>query len=405
MGATLPYGTVWIQRKNCDVPQSLFNQTYVTGIMRIAMITDSYYPTRDGVVTSITTTKKALEDMGNEVFIIAPDPGKDARIDGVIYIGSIKFRSYEGYFIPILPSKALREIDSLDVDIIHIHGIAVMALRGLLYSRLLKKPVVLTFHTMVGDVLDYYSPVSLDKGFIEKILWKYMRFVLKRMDSVIVPTPGIGRELIGKVGEIDVVTIPTGIDTGCFHPRIDYAELKKKLNICTKYVVAHVSRLSYEKNIDMVIHAMHNVDATLVIAGSGPCEEELKKQTVEEGLTEKVIFTGFLEKDELLQLYSMADAVVSASAFETQGLSILEAMACGTPVVCRDARAFHDIITDRKNGFLFTDPEQLPETINCAIHATEEVIDMELSTAMENSRENSARKLIELYTKIVEDYN
>lgn len=373
--------------------------------MRIAMITDSYYPTRDGVVTSITTTKKTLEDMGNEVFVIAPDPGKDDRMEGVIYIGSMKFKSYDGYFIPIFPSKALRKIDELDVDIIHIHGIAVMALRGLLYSRLLKKPVVLTFHTMVGDVLEYYSPVSLKKDFVEKILWKYMGFVLKRMNAVIVPTRGIGRELEGKVGEIKTVTIPTGIDTNCFHPRIDYSELKKKLNINSKYVVAHVSRLSYEKNIDMVIRAMHDVDATLVIAGSGPCEEGLKKLTAEEGLIEKVIFTGFLEKDELLQLYSMADAVVSASAFETQGLSILEAMACGTPVVCRDARAFHDIITDRKNGFLFTNPEQLPETINCAIHATEEVIDMELSTAMDNSRENSARKLIELYTKIMEDCN
>lgn len=372
--------------------------------MRIAMITDSYYPTRDGVVTSITTTKKTLEDMGNEVFVIAPDPGKDDRMEGVIYIGSMKFKSYDGYFIPIFPSKALRKIDELDVDIIHIHGIAVMALRGLLYSRLLKKPVVLTFHTMVGDVLEYYSPISLKKDFVEKILWKYMGFVLKRMNAVIVPTRGIGRELEGKAGSLKTVTVPTGIDTGCFHPKIDYSELKRKLNIKSRYVVAHVSRLSYEKNIDMVIRAMHEVDATLVIAGSGPCERELKELTAAEGLTDKVIFTGFLEKDELLQLYNLADAIVSASAFETQGLSILEAMACGTPVVCRDARAFHDIITDRSNGFLFTDPEQLPDTIECAIHATEEVIDKELATAMENSRENSAEKLMRLYTKTVEEF-
>lgn len=370
--------------------------------MRIAMITDSYYPTRDGVVTSITTTKKALEDMGNEVFVIAPDPDKNDRQEGVIYIGSIKFKSYAGYFIPILPSMALREIEELNVDVIHIHGIAVMALRGLLYSRKLKKPVVLTFHTMVGDVLQFYSPVALRNDFVEKWVWKYIRFILKRMDAVIVPTPGIGNELRNIVGDIETVTIPTGIDTRRFHPNIEYAELKNRLRLGNGYVVAHVSRLSYEKNIDMVIRAMHHVDATLVIAGSGPCEEELKKLVSEEGLDSKVIFTGFLDGSDLLQLYSLADVVVSASEFETQGLSILEAMACGTPVVCRDARAFHDIIKDHVNGFLFSKPEELPLAIESAIHATEEVIDMELSTALKNSRENSAEQLIALYTKVTE---
>ena len=57
--------------------------------MRIAMVTDSYHPTKDGVVTSITITQRALEALGHEVFIVAPDPGEGHRIDGVIYIKSI----------------------------------------------------------------------------------------------------------------------------------------------------------------------------------------------------------------------------------------------------------------------------------------------------------------------------
>ena len=369
--------------------------------MRIAMITDSYYPTRDGVVTSITITKKALEDQGHEVFIVAPDPGESQRMDDVIYIGAIKFKSYDGYFIPIKPSDALKRLEDLDVDVIHIHGVAVMALRGWYYAKKLNKPVVMTFHTMVGDVLGYYSPVNLDPDFLEKWMWKYLRFILRRMDSVIVPTPGIGRELASKAEGLDICVIPTGTDVDRFHPGIDGSSLRERYGLGDRKVVAHVSRLSYEKNIDLVIRSMMDIDAMLVIAGSGPCEKDLKSLVQELGMQDKVVFTGFLDGADLPMVYGLADVVVSASEFETQGLSILEAMACGVPVVCRDARAFHDIITDGRNGYLFSDPEGLTDAIRRGLAASDEVIEGELETAQENSRERSAAKLLELYGNVI----
>lgn len=369
--------------------------------MRIAMITDSYYPTRDGVVTSITITKKALEDMGHEVIVVAPDPGEKHRMDGVLYIGAIKFKSYDGYFIPIKPSKILQELEKLDIDVIHIHGIAVMALRGWHYARKLDKPVVMTFHTMVGDVLEYYSPVSLDPKFLEKWMWKYIRFLLKRMDTVIVPTPGIGRELESKAEGIRLSVIPTGTDVERFHPGIDGSTLRERYNLQGKRIVAHVSRLSYEKNIDLIIRSMKDIDATLVIAGSGPCEKDLKDLVKELSMDDKVLFTGFLDGDDLPMVYGMADVVLSASEFETQGLSILEAMACGVPVVCRDARAFHDIITDGVNGYLFSTPEELPDAILRGLSASEDVRQGGLNTALDNSREKSAERLTTLYNDII----
>ena len=113
------------------------------------------------------------------------------------------------------------------------------------------------------------------------------------------------------------------------------------------------------------------------------------------------IFTGFLDGADLPMVYGLADVVVSASEFETQGLSILEAMACGVPVVCRDARAFHDIITDGENGYLFSEPEGLADAIRRGLTASDKVIRGELDTAQENSRERSAAKLLELYDKVI----
>ncbi|MBO4798533.1 MAG: glycosyltransferase [Candidatus Methanomethylophilaceae archaeon] len=370
--------------------------------MRIAMLTDSYHPTKDGVVTSVSITKKALESEGHEVFIVAPDPGKEFRLPGVIYIGSLKFRSYAGYFIPIMPSKALRTLESLKIDIIHVHGIAVMAVRGLVYGRLLKVPVVLTFHTMVGDVLKYYLPVSIKQETAKKWIWKYIRAVLKRTDCVIAPSPGIKNELLGLSRPKRIEVIPTGTDVSRFRPGIDGSEFRRKYGLSGK-VVASVGRLSYEKNIDLVVRSVRDIDATLLIVGDGPCMKDLRILTEELGMTDKVVFTGYIDNSEISAAYAASDVLVSASGFETQGLSVLEAMACGIPVVCLDARAFHDIIQDGVNGFLFKGEDDCGDAIIRGLNASDEVRRNSLKTATDNSEEKVSEMLTGLYEELIRE--
>lgn len=370
--------------------------------MRIAMVTDSYHPTKDGVVTSIGITQRALEAMGHEVVIVAPDPGPEHRLDGVIYIKSIKFKSYDGYFIPIFPSRACSKLKKLNVDIIHLHGVAVMALKGYLFSRRLKVPVVMTFHTMVGDVLQYYSPIKSHLDTIEKGAWVYLKWLIKRMDALITPTPGIGRELCEKVVPKRLEVIPTGTDVEHFHPGIDGTAFKNELGLTGK-VVCCVGRLSFEKNIEVAIRAMKGVDATFLIVGEGPSRSFLEETVKEEGLEDKVVFTGFIPNTEVSKVYAASDALVSASEFETQGLSVLEAMATGIPVACRDARAFHDIIRDGENGFLFKDPEGCADAINRALNASEEVRTMSLRTAEENSEDVVVGRLVKLYEELIKE--
>ncbi len=368
--------------------------------MRIAMVTDSYHPTKDGVVTSIDITKKALEKKGHQVFVVAPDPGKEHRIDGVIYVKSVKFRSYEGYFVPIFPSTALRKLEKLEVDVIHVHGVAVMALRGLLYRKQLKVPAVLTFHTMVGDVMEYYLPLKMDVKTAEKWAWKYMRGVLKRMDAVIVPSPSIGKELLSLTSPKRIECIPTGTDVERFHPGIDGTAFRKRYGLEGK-VVASVGRLSFEKNMDAVIRSMKDVDATLLVVGDGPAGPGLRKLASELGMEDKVVFTGYIDNSLVSEAYAASDMLVSASRFETQGLSVLEAMACGLPVACCDARAFHDIIEDGVNGFLFQGEEDCADAIRRCLDASDEVRRNSLDTALENAESKSADRLLALYQELI----
>ncbi|MFA5452875.1 MAG: glycosyltransferase [Candidatus Methanomethylophilaceae archaeon] len=373
-------------------------------IMRIAMVTDSYYPTRDGVVTSITTIKNALESLGHEVFVIAPDPGREFHQKGVRYFPAIEFKRYKGYYVPIFPSNKIDIMKDLDVDVIHIHGIAVMALKGMICAHTLKVPAVITFHTLVGDTMKYYSPVPMPDDISERLVWTYLRNILKRADAVISPTESTASELKSKgVCARDLRVIPTGIDIRRFVPGIDGSELKKKYDLEGKKVIVCVGRVSYEKEIDVLIKSMVDIDdAVLMIIGKGPATDDLKELVTKLKVDKKVIFTGFVQDSELVQFYGIADVSASASRFETQGLSILEAMSCGLPVVCTNARALADFVKNDDNGYLFDgSSEDCSRAIRKALCAEEAIGRNARKTAEQFSIELCVAKTVSLYEDVI----
>lgn len=372
-------------------------------MMRIAMMTDSWFPTRDGVVTSITIIKESLEALGHEVFIIAPEPEKEARQDGVYYFPAVRFKSYEGYYVPILPSNKMEILREIHPDIIHIHGVATMAIRGLICGHELGIPTVMTFHTMVDDAAKYYSPIKLPPETMERLIWTYLRRILKRMDVVVTPTSCIGDELRSR-GAVcrNLVTIPTGTNTAEFHPGIPGDDIRRRHGLIGDRVAIHVGRISYEKELDMVVRAMLNIDAKLLIAGKGPAKADIEGLVNELGLQDKVVFAGFVPDSELPAYYNAADIAVSASKFETQGLSILEAMASGKPVACRNGRAFAEIVHDEENGYLFDDVDGCIEAMEKAFDAPDRVRNASLKTALDNSRERSAQLYVDAYNLALE---
>ena len=374
--------------------------------MRIAMVTDSYYPTRDGVVTSITTAKEGLEALGHEVVVVAPDPGKEQRMPGVYYFPAAKFRNYPGYFVPIYPSNKIEVLRSIGPDLIHIHGMAPMALKALIAARHLKLPSVLTFHTMVGDTIKFYSPLKRFPEGQKKLIWAYLRFMLKRPDAIIGPTASTINELLeNRVKPKRIEVIPTGIDISRFSPGGDGSALRERYGLRNDKAALYVGRLSFEKNIDVVINALRYVGGVkLLIAGKGPARESLEEAAKEAGVAERVVFAGFVPDDELPQLYASADLFVSASKFETQGLSVLEALACGLPAACANERAFKDVIKDGVNGFVFDGgAEECATAMKKCLEHGGTVTDNARATAESMSVSSCAKKLEELYAELLSE--
>lgn len=374
--------------------------------MRIAFITDSYHPTIDGVVTIVDSIRDSLVALGHEVFIIAPDPGEEHRLEGTHYFPSVRFPMYEGYYLPILPSNKLEVLREIDPDVIHAYGIAFMALKGYLCAREMGIPYVITMTTMVTDTMEYYLPKFLPPKQTERLAWIYIRQVLNHSDAVITHTQPIMDELEGHgVRPRHVGIIPAGLETDVFRPLPDGATVRESFGVGNGRIIMHVGRVSFEKHIDDIVRSLKWLpeDVVLVVVGDGPARKDVEDTAMDCGFGDRVVFTGFVDRMSLPWYYNAADVCVSCSRFETQGLTVMEAMACGKPVVCPNARAFSVIIEDGKDGFLFDGGvEDMAEKINLALDCDGSVGMAAMAKARGYSRENCADMLTDLYEHVIE---
>lgn len=379
--------------------------------MKIAMFTESYLPTRDGVVTSILLTKKKLEELGHEVIIFAPEPeNPEDKESGVYYFRSFGFKKYPGYRIAPFPSNKCEILRKLDVDIIHTHGLFYMALRSMFAGRTLKKPVVISFHTMVTDASRYFIQLPIPEQIINRLSWFYIRKLLERADAVIAPSHAISDELKRRAPGMKMIrVIPTGIDCLRFNPSIDGSPVRKRYGLENKKVILHLGRISWEKNIDLVLKGFalltERVDeARLMIVGDGPAKLHYLDLVNRMGISNKVIFTGFVPDEDLPLYYAASDVFATASKFETQGLVILEAMACGKPVAGINYRAVAEIVGRNQHCFLFEDdPVSCADALEKAISYPKEQGKMIRERAEQFSAIESARKLCDLYEDVIKE--
>ena len=377
--------------------------------MRVLLMTDSYHPTIDGMVFVVDSVKKSLEKLGHEVFIIAPDPGEKDRIEGVIYFPSVEFSTYKGYFVPVYPSNKIEIIRDLHPDVIHSHGLTLMGLKGLIAAHTLKIPYVVTMGTMVTDVMRYYMPVKLPTEMMEKLSWVYLRQLLNRSDAVVSFTSPILEELAEQgVKPRDTAVVTAGVDTDIFHAIPEPEGLRESMGLVGKRAIMCVGRLSFEKHVEEVVKSLKLLpdDVDLIIDGDGPAREYIEQVIHEEGLESRTHLIGFVTREELPMYYSMLEVVVTASRFETQGLSLMEAMACRVPLVAPDVRAFKEILTDNENGYLYDGTGDISVMAKRVIEALDSVDDRMRDAAMERARffseESSARKLEVLYGRVIE---
>jgi len=376
--------------------------------MRIGLFTDTYFPQVSGVATSIRTLKTELEKLGHKVFIFTTTDKDVNRYEDwqIIRIPSVPFFAFKDRRVAYRGfSNALELARQHQLDIIHTQTEFSLGLLGIWIAKELRIPVVHTYHTQYEDYVHY-----LAKGMvIRPSMVKYIvRGFMSDLDGVVCPSEIVYDLLVGYKIKAEKRVIPTGIDLAKFErPELSREDIKKlrfKLGIAEDEVMLlSLSRISYEKNIQAIVEALpmvleENAKVKLVIVGDGPYAEDLKALVAQLHIEDSVIFTGMIAPSDTALYYKAADFFISASTSETQGLTYLESLASGTPIIAHGNPYLDNVISDKTFGTLYYESRDLAGAILEAILATPDMDEKKLADKLyEISAENFGRRIYEFY--------
>ncbi|MBP1753734.1 MAG: 1,2-diacylglycerol 3-glucosyltransferase [Firmicutes bacterium] len=339
--------------------------------MNIGLFSETYYPEINGVATSVYMLKNELEKRGHNVYVFTTTtPGAPEHEHNVFRVPSIPFifiteRRVGLFYQP----KLAHIIKKLNLDIIHTHTEFSLGIFGRIMARELGLPVVHTYHTIYEDYTHYLTHFSALDRRAKAFARTYTKVCCNTVEQVVVPTEKTRKLLMNYSVHKDISVVPTGIDLSKFdrskYSKDEIKQLKESYQITPEdKIMLYIGRVSQEKNIEEIIAAMPEYMASrkevkFVIVGSGPALANLQAMVTELGLTDRFIFTGSRPWDTIGSYYQLGDVFVSASRSETQGLTYIEAMASGLPVVAREDKCLEDILEQGVNGYSFTDASGL----------------------------------------------
>lgn len=335
--------------------------------MKVGLFTDTYPPFINGVSTSVLMLKQGLEKLGHEVYVVTVNSESFSykKEENVLRVPGVPIGIFDYRLTSLYPLKARKIIKSWNLDVIHTHTEFGIGTFARLISKQYNIPLVHTYHTMYEEYVYYITKGYFDSA--SKKLVEYLTLFLcdKTIDELIVPTKKTC-DLFKEKYKVkrDVHIIPTGIDVERFYKEnVDnkcVVKLKKDLGLKKDdFVILYVGRIAKEKNIEFLINNLKDIvkkssKIKLVIVGDGPDMKELLELTYKNKLEKNVIFVGKVPWDDVPKYYQMADIFATSSTTETQGLTVIEAMAASKPVVAIKDESFELVITDRQDGLFFT---------------------------------------------------
>ena len=332
--------------------------------MRIAIYTNTYWPTVNGVAISIANLRSGLQELGHSVHVFAPAPaGFDRATDqqGVSRFPSFSAPIEADYplALPVAP-RVTQALLKHKFDLVHTHHPIWVGVWGQWYARWMGLPLVTTIHTQY----EIYSKfVPLPDEMVDQYLRLQVKGYCNHCDLVTTPAESSrGRLLdIGVQTPIEVIYNPTDLSSLW---DADGTTIRRQYGCGPDdFLLGYVGRMAPEKNLSALLDAAAIVlpqmpRARLLLVGDGPSRPalEARARTLPDG--DRILFAGRIEHTLIPQYDAALDLFITPSMFEVQPLSFAEAMAAGTPVISMDAPGGNDMIEDGENGRLVPLDEQ-----------------------------------------------
>ena len=339
-----------------------------TASLRVVVVAESYLPYLSGVTVSTEALVRGLGAMGHRVLLVAPRPAPGAELGSTGAEGPDPeiawLPSYQlprpvpaGYRMPwpALGDPVVRRAIAFGPDVVHAQSPFVAGRFARRVARRARAPLVFTQHTRFTDYRHYLSAFATIGG---AMVGQYLDRFMRRCDVVIAPSTDLAQEIRTRLGDPAkpiVRPIPTGIEVERIAALEGLDHRRSQGWPADAVIAVTAGRLAPEKSVETLLEGFASAAARdprlrLVIVGDGTSAEALRARAGKSDLAGRVAFLGQLPRQRALAALKGGDVFLFASRTETQGLVLVEALACGVPVIAVAAPGVSDSVDHGVDG-------------------------------------------------------
>lgn len=313
-----------------------------------------------GIARHVDELSKFLSKKGADVTVVTPEASSSPLIEekeGVhvirvqIQIPAPNFYNWiflMNHFFGKKIAQLIKENGSFDI----VHGHDWMVVPSVSEAGYYtSSKFVLTFHSL--EFRRSQGSQTLESRMIESLEW----WGSYDSSKVIVCSDSMKKDVLQRfnVNPKKISVIPNGIDPRRLNVDVDVSRTRERYGIYwQELMILFVGRLTSQKGCEYLIRAMPQIlgkhNAKLLIVGDGPSRSFLESEAYRLGISNRVLFTGFLPDQEMIRLMKSADVLVVPSVYEPFGIVALEGMAAGVPVVASDVDGLSEIVRHEENG-------------------------------------------------------
>lgn len=328
----------------------------------MAIATESFLPSLNGVTTSVCRVAENLREQGHKAMIIAPGPAPATYAGHVVRtLPAVPVRGFRAGLPTGAVHRALRDFRP---DVVHVASPFLVGARGLHNAETFDLPTVAIYQTDMPNYVRQHGPGAIGRG-ASSLTWEWVRRLHERADLTLAPSRPTLEELREhRIPRTDLWG--RGVDTALFRPEWqddpETLALKHALAPNGEVLLGYVGRLAPEKELHRLAELAQLPGTRLVLVGEGPSRNELGARLAEAVAASSgrpnlpPAFLGPRTGADLARAYATFDVFVHTGTKETFGQTLQEAAAAGLPVVAPAVGGPLDLVDHGRSGYLF-DPQ------------------------------------------------